>query len=143
MQVIDVTLDGSGRFHRQAGARAGRPDGIGGTGQVGDGLSVDRDVGRAPLGIAGGPAVRIGDHQMAVKRGCGDRAQRGHGIRRQRQVGDEVVVHDVDVQPVGVPLDRQGRLRDPPEVGGEQARVDLRGGHACERIGRLWAARLR
>ncbi len=95
---------------------------------------MDGHVRRAPLCVAGGPAVRIVDHQMAVERDGGDRAQGGHRVRRERQVGDEVVVHDIDVQPVGMTLDRTRGVGDPPEIGGQQARVDLRGCHTRERI---------
>ena len=71
--------------------------------------------------------VRIGrgDHQMDVD-GNGDvRTQRLHHHGADRDVGNEMAVHDVDVQPVGAGgLDRLGLFAQAREVGGQHGRRD-------------------
>ena len=62
---------------------------------------------------------------MAVQRQVGRPVQAAHDRQADRQVRDEVAVHDVDVQPVGV-RHRLGLVAEPGEVGGEDARRDHR-----------------
>ena len=61
------------------------------------------------LGVAGRPAVDIGDHQVHVERDRRDLLQPLDHLRAERQVGHEVVVHHVDVHGVGG--------RDPLDLG--------------------------
>ena len=87
----------------------------------------DQGLGLADFDVDGaavGPGVperleiagRVGDHQVAVEEQVGVLAQRGHHRWADGQVGDEVAVHHVDVQPVGAGLDLADRLGQPPEV---------------------------
>ena len=65
------------------------------------GLDVEGDAARAGLGVAGRPAVRVLDHQVAVERQRAGLRQPLDDRQPEREVGHEVVVHDVDVHPVG------------------------------------------
>ena len=80
----------------------------------------DLDVHRAAVGPrpceVGEIAPGIGHHQVAVEEQRRVAAQRGHDRRPDRDVGDEVPVHDVDVQPVG-------RGRDLADLLGQHAEV--------------------
>ena len=65
------------------------------------------------------------DHQMNVERLSGVAAQRLHHVRSDRDVGDEMAVHDVDVDPVGAGgVDRAHFFAEFGEVGGEDRRGD-------------------
>ena len=77
------------------------------------GLSVasawNGDVVGAGLRVGRRPPVRVVDHQMAVHRDVGDREQALHHRQSQRQIRHEVVVHHVDVHPVGAVHGRRPR----------------------------------
>jgi hypothetical protein len=92
--------------------------------EVRPGLGVDaEDVG---AGVAERLQVGIGrrDHQMDVHRDLHVRAQRLHHVRADGDVGDEVAVHHVDVQPIGARrLDRAGFLAETRKI----RRQDRRG----------------
>ena len=80
------------------------------------GLQVERDAARAGLGVGRGPGVGVLDHQMAVHGGADMAQQRLDDGESQREVRHEVVVHHVDVQPIGGPF-------DPRALGGEVGEV--------------------
>src|SRR5699024_7117095 len=97
---------------------AGEPDG------GGRGLEVEGD-GRAPdLRVDGRPRVRVLDHEVGVQRDGRDRPDPLDDRRPEREVGHEVVVHDVDVRHVRGADAREftGEVR---EVGGQDARIDV------------------
>ena len=94
--------------------------------RVGAGLGVHGDVARAGLGVAGRPALRVLDHEVAVERHRADRLHRLHDRQPEGQVRDEVGVHDVEVQPVGVgdPLaPPRPAGRSPPTAGSARSAV--------------------
>ena len=70
-------------------------------------------------------AARLVDHQVGIERQLGPRAKVLDGLGPERQVRDEVAVHDVEVDPVGTgrldPPDGVGKVR---EVRVEDARRD-------------------
>ena len=71
------------------------------------------------IGIAGR------DHQMHVERLLGERAQRLHHVRADGDVGHEMAVHHVDMDPVGAGgLDRADFLAQFGEVGRKDRRRD-------------------
>src|SRR5262249_40202157 len=77
------------------------PDVLGQPHRVSGGLDMHGDIVHASLGVAGRPAVRLLDHQVAVQRNAGDPPQALHHRQPDGQVGHEMGVHDVHVQPVG------------------------------------------
>src|SRR5215475_12236002 len=94
-------------------------------------LDMHRDDVRA--GLSKGLEIRIArrDHQMHVHRLLGMRPERLHHVRPDRDVGHEVAVHHVYVDPVGAGLvDRTHFLAEPSEVGGQDRwRYDERPRH--------------
>ena len=67
------------------------------------------------------------DHQVNVERLLGVRPKRLHDTGADGEVGHEMAVHDVDVDPVGPGLiDRAHFLAEPGEVGGEDGGGDQR-----------------
>jgi hypothetical protein len=88
-------------------------------------LRVDRHVARAGLGVLRCPAVRIGNHQVAVDRHRGVLEQRLDDGQAECQVRHEVVVHDIHVQPVRDAGDRGSLIGQPGKVRGKDARRDL------------------
>jgi hypothetical protein len=76
---------------------------------------------RPGLGVPRGPAVGVLDHEVAVDRDGRHPHQRLDDGQPEREVRDEVVVHDVDVGPVGVG-DRPQLALEVREVGGEDRR---------------------
>ena len=76
------------------------------------------------------PAIDRGDHQVDVERLAGVRPQRRDHARADRQVGDEVPVHHVDVDPVGPGrVDRAHFLAEPRKVGRKDRGGDQQLGH--------------
>ena len=76
---------------------------------------------------------RIGgrDHQMDVERYRGDLAGGGDNARTEGDVGNEVTVHHVDMDPVGAGSgDGDDLLAQAGDVGGEDRRGDEDRGHA-------------
>ena len=96
---------------------------------------MERDGGQARVRETRRPAVGVGDHQVGVQRNRADRLDPLHHRQSEREVGDEVVVHDVHVHGVGVADALQFGLKV-DEVGREDARVDaaLRHGDAFRRV---------
>jgi hypothetical protein len=130
-QVL-VGLDGRARVDRQARAGTGGADSAQRPHRSLDRLGVDGHAARARLGVPGRPAVRILDHQVAVDRCAGVLEQRLDDRQPEREVRHEVVVHDVDVQPVGGAGHRRRFLGEPGEVGGQDAGRDLNTHGTCE-----------
>ena len=75
------------------------------------------------FGIARRPPVRIVDHQVNVEGFRGHRLEALDHPLAEGKVRHKMVVHDVDVDEVGVrdPLEFAGEVR---KVGGEDARID-------------------
>jgi len=70
------------------------------------------------------------NHQVDVERLGAVGPQRLHHRGPNGEVGDEVAVHDVDVDPVGAGLvDRAHFLAELREVGGQNGRGDQGAGH--------------
>ncbi len=91
-------------------------------------LGMDREAIRARLGEGLEIGVDRRDHQMHVERLSGVRAQRLHHRGADRDVGDEMPVHHVDMDPVGARrVDRAHLLAQPREVGGQDRRGDANG----------------
>src|SRR5882724_4593864 len=44
--------------------------------------------------------VRFVEHQVNIKKERRWRAKRGHGLRTEAQIGDEVPIHDVEMKPL-------------------------------------------
>ena len=123
-------LGRSGRVQRDAGLLAQRADQLdravhmrAGFGMHGDdigsrcGKGFDIDIDRA-------------DHQMDVERLGGVRAQRLHHHRPDREVGHEMPVHHIDMDPVRPGcVNRPHLFAQPREVGRENRRRDKRHGH--------------
>ena len=82
-------------------------------------LDVERDRVAAGVEVLVEEAARLVDHQVRVERQLRPPAQVLDGLRAERQVRDEVGVHDVEVDPVG-----PGRL-DPPDGVGEVGQVGV------------------
>uniref|UniRef100_A0A0N5A6Y4 Beta-galactosidase n=1 Tax=Parastrongyloides trichosuri TaxID=131310 RepID=A0A0N5A6Y4_PARTI len=86
------------------------------------------DVGaRRAIGFQ--PVVDGGDHQVHVERQGRVRAQGLHHVRADGQVGHEMAVHDIDVDPVGARrFKRADLLAQAGEVAGQDGGADQRGG---------------
>ena len=83
-------------------------------------LGMDGDDVGAGLGEGLEEGIDRRDHQMDVERLGGVRPQRLHHRRADGEVGDEMAVHHVDMDPVGAGLvDRADLLAEPGEIGGE------------------------
>ena len=81
------------------------------------------------VGAGLGERLEIGiarrDHQMDVERLFGVRAQRLHHVRPDGDVGHEMAVHHVDMDPVGAGgVDRAHFLAQLGEIGGQDRRGD-------------------
>ena len=88
--------------------------------QVAADLLLDGDHVGAGLGEGGDEGVGILDHQVAVERELGDRADGLDHGRAEGDVGDEVAVHDVDVDDgAAAALGRGDFVGEMGEVGGE------------------------
>ena len=95
------------------------------------------DVVGAGLGEGGEVGIGRADHQVHVERQARVRAQRLQHQRAEAEVGDEMAVHDVQVQPVGAGgLDRLDLVAQAGEVGGQQAGGDGQATVWCRRHGR-------
>jgi ribulose-phosphate 3-epimerase len=113
------------RIHRDAGGEAGRLDGGDGLRDVMVGLDVDGETFGAGLGERGHVAVGMAEHQVHVEVQLRQRTEVGDDLRAEADVGHEVPVHDVDVQPAeSGRLDRADALREGAVVGGEEGRCD-------------------
>ena len=82
------------------------------------GLHMHRDDIGAGLGESLEVRVARCDHQMHVEHLLGVGAQRFHDVRPDGDVGDEMTVHDVEMDPVGARgIDRPDLLAQFAEVG--------------------------
>ena len=96
---------------------------------VGARLRMDGDVVGAGLGERIEEIVDRRDHEVYVERLLGVGAKRLHHGRADRQVGHEMAVHHVDVDPVGARfVDRPHVLAKLREVGGQDRGRDERHG---------------
>ncbi len=60
------------------------------------------------------------DHEMHVEKLVGQRPDGLHDLRPDRQVRDEMPVHDIDVNPIGARGDDRAHfLSKPGEIGGK------------------------
>ena len=104
-------------------------------------VSADLDVHRAAVGPGVGEvlqvAPRLGHHEVAVEEQRRVVAQRGHHGRPDRHVGDEVPVHDVDVEPVGRGRHLPHLLGQHAEVGRQHRRRDAQVSGAARVAARL------
>ena len=128
VEQLPVRLEGAqgrGRFHGQARRATGRADPPQGRGDLLLDLDVDRDRVAAGVEELLDVAARLADHQVRVERELRPRSKVLDGLGTERQVRDEVAVHDVEMDAVGTGLldaaDRVGEVR---EVGVEDARRD-------------------
>jgi len=126
-QQVGIGLDRGGRVDAEPGPGTSRPDLPQQPHRRLRGFRMHGDVAGPGLGVGGSPAVRVLDHQMAVQWQAGVLDQRFHHRQANRQVRHEVVVHDVDVQPVGFTGDGTGLVGEPGEIGGQDARRQLDG----------------
>ncbi len=102
----------------------------------------DLDVHRAAVGSrpceVGEIAPRFGHHQVAIEVERSMATQRGHDRRADRDVGDEVPVHDVDVQPVRGGCHLAHLLGQHAEVGRQHGGGDAHVAESSQRRGRRW-----
>ena len=92
------------------------------------GFRMDADEVGAGLGEGLQIGVGRGDHQVHVEGDGGVLPQRLHDHRAEADVGDEMPVHDVEVQPVGAGGGDGARfLAQPGEIGGEERGGDSDG----------------
>ncbi len=93
--------------------------------EVRPGLGMDGDRVRSGLGEGLEERIDRRDHQMDVERLGGVRAKRLHHRRADRQVGHEMAVHHVDMDPVGARrVDGADLLAEPGEIGREDGGGD-------------------
>ena len=94
---IDQQIDASGRIDDHAGFHSVVQDHLQRAVQVRAGLVMDAEPVGARISEGGDELVGVIDHQVAVERQAGTFAQAGHHGWTDGDVGDEVAVHDVDV----------------------------------------------
>ena len=99
--------------------------------EVDAGFLVDGDPVGAGFGEGGDEVVGAFDHEMAVERDLGDLAEGGDYGRADLKIGDEMAVHDVDVEDGGAAFDGGLRLlTESGEVGREDGRSEFNHGNA-------------
>ena len=111
--------DRGARVERHARALAERADGLQAAMQVRARLGMDGD--QVGAGARERLEVRLvrRDHQMHVERLGRQRPQRTHHFRTEAEIGHEVAVHDVQMDPVGAGgVERAHLLAEAREVGG-------------------------
>src|SRR5262245_7010990 len=124
------------RVERDAGLLAERADRLQRAVQVRAGFHMHRDDVRARLGEGFEVGIARRDHQVHVEDLAAMRPQRLHDVRPDGDVGHEVAVHHVDVDPVGAGLvDRAHLLAEPGEIRCENGRRNgKRSGHRRLRL---------
>ena len=125
-----VGFDGGAGAEGEAGLNAGGPNVAGEGNRIVGGLHVEDDVVRAGLDVVVHPAFGVVDHEVHVE-GLGGGAPGGGGdVGAEGKIRDEVPVHDVDVNPVGVgdSLDVGTQVG---EVGGQDGGGNDGGCHDC------------
>ena len=131
---FDQGLDRRGGVDDDAGEHVVLDDVLEGAVQVAADLLVDGDHVGAGLGEGGDEGVGVLDHQVAVERELGDGADGLDHGRAEGDVGDEVAVHDVDVDDgAAAALGRGDFVGEVGEVGGEdgEAEFDHKGSCCC------------
>jgi len=135
VDVLEHVIEHLGRgrrIERHAGLLTERLDPLDRAVEVRPRLGMDGDDVRAGFGEGVEKSVDGRNHQMDVKRLLGVRAKRFDHRRADRQVGDEMPVHDVDVHPVGAGfVHRAHFLAKLREVSGKDRRRDERSGHGA------------
>lgn len=81
---------------------------------------MDRNIIRAGLRELRDVVVRILDHQVAIQDAVSDRADSLDDQRTDRDIRDEVAVHDINVQPLGACFDPANGFLQTGEVRGEK-----------------------
>jgi hypothetical protein len=115
------------RVASHGGLLAERPNMLDGSVKVRAGFEMNaQEIGPSASKIIEVP-IGIGDHEMHIQRRF---RRRAHGLDHQWancDVGNEMAVHDVDVNQVGAPLrNRPNLVRQPPEVGTKNRRSNER-----------------
>ena len=112
-------------FMRHAGLLAERADRLQRAMDMRAGFDMHGDDVGARLGEGFEIGIARRDHQMHVERLLGVGPDRFDDIRADRNVGHEMAVHDVDMDPVGAGgIDRADLLAELGEIGGEDRRGD-------------------
>ncbi len=113
-------FDGSGGIEDYAGLAAVRSDEVKRAIEMDAGFLVDGHPVGAGFGKFGDEEIGIFDHQVAIEGDFELFPQRAHDGRTDGEIGDEVAVHDVEVEDGATAIDGllgvNGKLR---EVGGE------------------------
>ena len=123
---IGIDGDPDPRHPRRAEGR----DDLTGPGRVPGHLPVKGEHVRPGVGVGLGELRGIGDHEVNVERPLGGPSYGSDQGRTQGEVGHEVAVHDVQVQPVAAGLlDRLDLGAQVREVRREQRRRDSHGMH--------------
>ena len=130
VEQLPVGLQGAerrGRLQRQPRGPTGGPDLSQGRRDLLLDLDVDRDRVASGVEVLIDVASRLADHQVSIERQLRPRTQVLDRLRAERQVRDEVAVHDVEVDAVGAGfLDTADGIGEVGEVGIEDA-----GGDSC------------
>ena len=91
------------------------------------GLGVKGEHVRSGVRVLGDVLLGALHHEVDVQRPVGQPAERPDERSAERQVRDEVPVHDVHVDPLGAALNRLGDLLpEASQIGAEHARRDAR-----------------
>lgn len=101
-QVGEGGVGGGAGIEGEAALAAEIGDAPEGIGDVVIGFDVDGDVVGAGFGEGFDVLVGVGQHQVGVEEEVTvELAEVGHGLRAEAEVGDEVPVHDIEVEPPG------------------------------------------
>ena len=118
-----------GRVQRHAGGRAERADVVQAAMEVGHRLGVDDQPLAAGLHELRGQQLGRQDHQVGLERQGGVATGRGDDVGAERDVGDELAVHDVPLDAVAPGrLERRDLLAEAGEVGRQDRGSDLDAG---------------
>ena len=88
-------------------------------------FDMEGDTSRASLGIPLCPPIGVVDHEVTVSRYLNVSQQAGHQGQTEREVGHEVVVHDVEMDPLGCTPEASDFVREVSQVGIQDARRNL------------------
>jgi len=98
-------VDRCGRVYDYSGLASVRCDQMKGAIEMDAGFLVDGDPISAGLGKCRDEVVRPINHEMAIERNFQDFAKRGYDRRPDRDIRDEVAIHDVHVDDACSPFD--------------------------------------
>jgi hypothetical protein len=104
-------VDRCGRVYDHSGLASVCCDQVKGAIEMDAGFLVDGDPVGAGFGDGRDEVVGTFDHEMAVERDLGNLAEGGDYGRADRKIGDEVAVHDVDVENGSAAFDGGLRFR--------------------------------